>query len=126
MRSLRRPSRGMSEAKGEQESTETLSFRCDCERCRFMRGRIVALLLKMTWFYLRKEPSILSPYRLIVLSPSHSLINLFTNLLLHIFLQNFTCLKIMETHAGSMISWLKFHKPCHGGIFGMIDFAKAP
>ena len=34
------PSRGMSEAKGEQESTETLSFRCDCERCRFMRGRI--------------------------------------------------------------------------------------
>ena len=29
----------MSEAKGEQESTETLSFRCDCERCRFMRGR---------------------------------------------------------------------------------------
>ncbi len=33
------PSKGMSEAKGEQESTETLSFRCDCERCRFMRGR---------------------------------------------------------------------------------------
>ena len=32
------PSRGMSEAKGEQESTETLSFRCDCERCRLMRG----------------------------------------------------------------------------------------
>ena len=30
----------MSEAKGEQESTETLSFRCDCERCRLMRGRI--------------------------------------------------------------------------------------
>ena len=30
----------MSEAKGEQKSTETLSFRCDCERCRFMRGRI--------------------------------------------------------------------------------------
>ena len=29
----------MSKAKGEQESTETLSFRCDCERCRFMRGR---------------------------------------------------------------------------------------
>ena len=40
MRSSRVPSRGMSEAKGEQESTETLSFRCDCERCRFMRGRI--------------------------------------------------------------------------------------
>ena len=34
------PSRGMSEAKGEQESTETLSFRCDCERCRLVRGRI--------------------------------------------------------------------------------------
>ena len=30
---------GMSEAKGEQESTETLSFRCDCERCRLTRGR---------------------------------------------------------------------------------------
>ena len=30
---------GMSVAKGEQESTETLSFRCDCERCRLMRGR---------------------------------------------------------------------------------------
>ena len=29
----------MSVAKGEQESTETLSFRCDCERCRLMRGR---------------------------------------------------------------------------------------
>ena len=33
------PSRGMSEAKGEQESTETLSFRCDCERCHLTRGR---------------------------------------------------------------------------------------
>ena len=33
------PSRGMSEAKGEQESAETLSFRCDCERCRLTRGR---------------------------------------------------------------------------------------
>ena len=33
-----KPSRGMSEAKGEQESTETLSFRCDCERCRLSRG----------------------------------------------------------------------------------------
>ena len=39
MRSSRVPSRGMSVAKGEQESTETLSFRCDCERCRLMRGR---------------------------------------------------------------------------------------
>ena len=29
----------MSVAKGEQESTETLSFRCDCERCRLTRGR---------------------------------------------------------------------------------------
>ena len=36
---LTSPSKGMSVAKGEQESTETLSFRCDCERCRFMRGR---------------------------------------------------------------------------------------
>ena len=34
------PSRGMSEAKGEQKPTETLSFRCDCERCRLTRGRI--------------------------------------------------------------------------------------
>jgi len=33
----------MSEAKDEQESTETLSFRCDCERCRLMRGRKVIL-----------------------------------------------------------------------------------
>ena len=39
---------GMSVAKGEQESAETLSFRCDCERCRLMRGRIVALLLRVT------------------------------------------------------------------------------
>ena len=35
-----KPSRGMSEAKGEQESTETLSFRCDCERCRLTRGAV--------------------------------------------------------------------------------------
>ncbi len=35
------PSRGMSEAKVEQQSTETLSFRCWCERCRLTRGRIV-------------------------------------------------------------------------------------
>ncbi len=35
------PSRGMSEAKVEQQSTETLSFRCWCERCRLMRGRRV-------------------------------------------------------------------------------------
>ena len=32
-------------SKGEQESTETLSFRCNCERCRFMRGRINLLPL---------------------------------------------------------------------------------
>ena len=30
----------MSEAKAEQQSTETLSFRCLCERCRLTRGRI--------------------------------------------------------------------------------------
>ena len=29
--------RGTSEARDEQESTETLSFRCDCERCRLVR-----------------------------------------------------------------------------------------
>ena len=34
------PSRGMSEAKVEQQSTETLSFRCWCEQCRLSRGRI--------------------------------------------------------------------------------------
>ena len=35
-----KPSRGMSEAKVEQTSTETLSFRCVCERCRLMRGDV--------------------------------------------------------------------------------------
>ena len=35
------PSKGMSEAKVEQQSTETLSFRCWCERCRLPRGRRV-------------------------------------------------------------------------------------
>ena len=35
-----KPSRGMSEAKGEQESAKTLSFRCDCERCRLSRGAV--------------------------------------------------------------------------------------
>ena len=35
------PSKGMSEAKAEQQSTETLSFRCWCEGCRLMRGRRV-------------------------------------------------------------------------------------
>ena len=30
----------MSEAKGEQESAKTLSFRCDCERCRLTRGAV--------------------------------------------------------------------------------------
>ena len=33
-----KPSRGTSGARGEQESTKTLSFRCDCERCRLTRG----------------------------------------------------------------------------------------
>ena len=35
-----KPSRGMSEAKGEQESAETSSFRCDCERCCLSRGAV--------------------------------------------------------------------------------------
>ena len=35
-----KPSRGTSEARGEQESAETSSFRCDCERCRLMRGAV--------------------------------------------------------------------------------------
>ena len=35
-----KPSRGTSGARGEQESTETLSFRCDCERCRLTRGAV--------------------------------------------------------------------------------------
>ena len=35
------PSKGMSEAKVEQQSTETLSFRCWCERCHLTRGRRV-------------------------------------------------------------------------------------
>ena len=34
------PSRGMSGAKVEQTSAETLSFRCVCERCRLMRGDV--------------------------------------------------------------------------------------
>ena len=34
------PSKGMSEAKAEQQSTETLSFRCWCEGCHLSRGRI--------------------------------------------------------------------------------------
>ena len=34
------PSRGMSEAKVEQTSAETLSFRCVFERCRLMRGEV--------------------------------------------------------------------------------------
>ena len=33
-----KPSRGTSGARVEQESAETLSFRCDCERCRLSRG----------------------------------------------------------------------------------------
>ena len=35
-----KPSRGTSGARGEQESAETSSFRCDCERCRLMRGAV--------------------------------------------------------------------------------------
>mgnify|MGYP004653328061 CR=1 FL=1 len=35
-----KPSRGTSGARGEQESAETFSFRCDCERCRLMRGAV--------------------------------------------------------------------------------------
>ena len=31
---------GMSAAKAERQSTETLSFRCWCEGCHLMRGRI--------------------------------------------------------------------------------------
>ena len=35
-----KPSRGTSEARDEQKSTGTLSSRCDCERCRLMRGAV--------------------------------------------------------------------------------------
>ena len=35
-----KPSRGISEAKVEPQSTETLSFRCWSERCRLMRGAV--------------------------------------------------------------------------------------
>ena len=35
-----KPSRGTSEVRGEQESAETSSFRCDCERCRLPRGAV--------------------------------------------------------------------------------------
>ena len=38
-----KPSRGMSEAKGELQATETLSFRCCSERYRFMRGAAFTL-----------------------------------------------------------------------------------
>ena len=37
---MNKPSRGTSEARGEQESAETSSFRCDCERCRLLRGAV--------------------------------------------------------------------------------------
>ncbi len=40
MRGADKPSRGTSGARGEQESTETLSFRCDYERCRLTRGAV--------------------------------------------------------------------------------------
>ena len=51
----------MSEAKGEQKSTETLSFRCDCERCRFMRGRIHSSLFTLKK---REQLSLFSPSKL--------------------------------------------------------------
>ena len=35
-----KPSRGTSGARGEQESAETSSFRCDCERCHLSRGAV--------------------------------------------------------------------------------------
>ena len=35
-----KPSRGMNVVRGEQESAETSSFRCDCERCRLSRGAV--------------------------------------------------------------------------------------
>ncbi len=35
-----KPSIGTSEARDEQKSTGTLSSRCDCERCRLMRGAV--------------------------------------------------------------------------------------
>ena len=35
-----KPSRGTNVVRGEQESAETSSFRCDCERCRLMRGAV--------------------------------------------------------------------------------------
>ena len=35
-----KPSRGTNVVRGEQESAETSSFRCDCERCRLSRGEV--------------------------------------------------------------------------------------
>ena len=35
-----KPSRGTNVVRGEQESAETSSFRCDCERCRLTRGAV--------------------------------------------------------------------------------------
>ena len=40
MRGADKPSRGTSGARGEQESAETSSFRCDCERCHLSRGAV--------------------------------------------------------------------------------------
>ena len=37
---IAKPSRGTSGARVEQESAETSSFRCDCERCRLSRGEV--------------------------------------------------------------------------------------
>ena len=38
---LSKPSRGTSAARDEQQSTETLSFRCCCERCCLTRGVVL-------------------------------------------------------------------------------------
>ena len=35
-----KPSRGTNVVRGEQELAKTLSFRCDCERCRLLRGAV--------------------------------------------------------------------------------------
>ena len=44
-----KPSRGTSEARDEQESTGTLSSRCDCERCRLMRGAVAQKSYKIAF-----------------------------------------------------------------------------
>ena len=39
----------MSEAKDEQQSTETLSFRCWCERCRLCEGAESSKAERLNW-----------------------------------------------------------------------------